>query len=196
MYKNAIKIAVIGSENTGKSGLCNAIADKTIEKDYFSTIGIDFIVKYIDRSYGTMSISLWDLSGLDRFSDIVVPYISSSSILLYCYSCESFYTFKKMVSKYNKYKFTHNNKNIIVIVATKIDSDKKIKNFEKWGKEFANTHSLPFIQTSAYTKDGIQDITEICVPRVRIHCSNTEEYTKRQIVCNLPKPKKYGCTLM
>jgi small GTP-binding protein len=160
MFKNIVKTSVIGTNNIGKSCLCNAISGRNIEKYYASTIGVDFIVKHIVRKHDTVSLALWDLSGLDRFYCITGPYIESSSVLIYCYSAENYDTFTTMVSKYYDYnsKYKH-----IIIVVTKIDSNKTIPDFEKWGEEFAEKHSHPFIKTSSYTKEGIQELIDICI---------------------------------
>jgi small GTP-binding protein len=182
MFRNVVKTSVIGTTNIGKSCLCNVIAGRKIEKDYSSTIGVDFIVKYIVRKHDTVLLALWDLSGLDRFYSITGPYIESSSVLIYCYSAENYDTFTTMVSKYYDYNSKYTENKHIIIVVTKIDSNKTITDFEKWGEEFAEKHSHPFIKTSSYTKEGIQELIDICI----VHAPIIEKQ----------EPVKYWCTLI
>jgi small GTP-binding protein len=170
--RNVIKIALIGSENVGKSCLCSSIVCRQFEKNYIPTIGVDYIVKHIVRKNDSIRLSLWDLSGSDRFSSIVNLYVEKSSVLVYCYSSESYSTFIKMVSKY----YEHHNRGYttnkhIIIVETKTDSEKTTKNFEIIGKKFADKHANNFIKTSSYTKEGIQDLINMCVkiiPKVKV----------------------------
>jgi small GTP-binding protein len=100
MLSNVLKTAVIGTNHVGKSCLCSAIAGRTVKKEYSYTVGVDFIVKHVVRKHDTIALSLWDLSGLDRFSLIVGSYVRGSPVLVYCYSAESSDSFKKMVWKY------------------------------------------------------------------------------------------------
>jgi Ras-related protein Rab-7A len=164
MFKNVIKVAVIGTDNTGKSCLCNAIAGRKLEKEYISTIGVDFIVNHIARKNYIISLGLWDLAGLDRFSSITIQYVNSSSVLLYCYSSEKLDTFTKMVSKYYEHKnYGYLQDKHIIIVVTKTDSNKTKTGYEKWGQDFAEKHYHPFIKTSSYTNEGIKELTNSCI---------------------------------
>jgi small GTP-binding protein len=156
MIRNDIKIAVIGTTNVGKSCICATIAGRLIDREYIPTIGVDYFTKIYND---TTKLCLWDLTGLQRFERVIYSYVRDSPVLLYCYSSESYESFRHMLYKY----YDHYNRGYtidkrIIIVVTKTDSKNSINNFNLWGEEFTNKYKYPFIQTSSYTKEGIQDL--------------------------------------
>ena len=48
MYRNVLKIGFIGTENVGKTLLCNKISGRKLERGYIATIGVDLIIKYLN----------------------------------------------------------------------------------------------------------------------------------------------------
>lgn len=155
-----LKVAVSGANNVGKSCLCNAITGRHIEKEYSCTIGVDLVIKHIDN----VSLQLWDLAGMDRFKSIILYYIKNSSVVIFCYSSESYESFIKIMNQYINYKndgFLEDKH--IIIVATMTDSKKAINGFEEWGETFAKNKGFPFIKTSAYTNEGVEELKEACV---------------------------------
>jgi small GTP-binding protein len=193
MVRHVLKTALIGTNYVGKSCLCYAITGRIIEKEYSSTIGIDFIVKHVFRQNDTIALSLWDLSGLDRFRYIVGSYIRDSSVLIYCYSAESYDSFRKMLWKYEEYKnLGYSTNKHIIIVVTKIDSKKTFTYFETLGEEFAKKHGYPFIKTSSYNKEGIQDLINTCITIIPITIIKPPEplIIQKYKYCNI-----YKCSL-
>jgi Rho family, other len=167
MSKNVLKIAVIGQEYVGKTALCNAITDRTIDNEYNCTIGVDFMVKYVFKDNQRIRLSLWDLAGAKRFTSIVSPYIKNTPLLIFCYSAESLQSFNEMTRRHNIYKIGNMLKNKhIIIIATKTDSDKIDINYENWGLTYAKQHKIPFIKTSAYSKEGIPELIQECIKHI------------------------------
>ena len=161
MSKNVLKTAVVGKNFVGKSSLCNAISGRTIDNEYTSTIGIDYIVKH---NIGNKSLGFWDLTGLERFGTITASYIRRSHVVLFCYSATDFVTYTKMVEKYLLYKKLKYLKNKrIVIVVTKIDSEYAISDYDKWPKDFLKETGYPFVKTSSYEKIGLNEVVNACL---------------------------------
>lgn len=161
MLRKTLKIAVSGTNYTGKSCLCSAITGRAIEKEYSCTIGVDLMTKHINDN---ISLYFWDLAGVDRFQRIIFSYIRDSSIIIFCYSSESYDSFRKISDRYLRYKKCKQfDDKHIIIVATKSDSTKAIDGFEEWGETFAKNHGFPFVKTSAYTNEGVEELTELCI---------------------------------
>jgi small GTP-binding protein len=158
MVTTVLKTAVIGARCCGKTSLCNAITEKTVYKDYISTIGVDYFVKHFERKNDTVSLSLWDLTGNDSFEHVIESYVRSCPVLIFCYNANEENTFRELEYNHKLYKKKNiiQNKKIIIVV-TKIDSDKFI-DYEIIGKEFSEKYNYPFIKTSAYTKEGINQL--------------------------------------
>lgn len=161
MKKNVLKTAVIGTNFVGKTSLCQALTNRTIDRDYTSTIGIDYLVT---RKKGKIELALWDLAGSDKYNNIIFPYIRESPLLIFCYSAESYESYCKMLEKYDKWINSNliQNKRII-IVATKIDSKQADRFYANWPIDLLTKTGYTFVKTSAFNGDGIQELFELCV---------------------------------
>jgi small GTP-binding protein len=159
METTVLKTAVIGARCCGKTSLCNAMTERTVYKDYISTIGVDYFVKHFERKNDKVTLSLWDLTGNDSFEHVIESYVRSCPVLIFCYSAKDENTFRELEYNHLLYKKKNiiQNKKIIIVV-TKIDSYKFI-DYENVGKEFSEKHNYHFIKTSAYSKEGINQLT-------------------------------------
>lgn len=183
MSTNVLKTAVVGKNFVGKSSLCKAITGRTINSEYTSTIGVDYIVKHIEDT----SLGFWDLAGLERFHSITTRYIKSSPIIIFCYSATDYDTYTEMIKKYNFYRDINYLKNKhIIIVATKIDSQKVKSDYEKWPEYFLEQTGYPFVKTSAYKKIGLKELVKVCLGKDN-HNINIENITENTL---LIKPSK------
>lgn len=184
MSTNVLKTAVVGKNFVGKSSLCKAIAGRTINSEYTSTIGVDYIVKHIEDT----PIGFWDLAGLERFNSITTSYIKSSSIIIFCYSATDYDTYTEMIKKYNFYKDLKYLKNKrILIVVTKIDSENVKSDYEKWPEYFLKETGYPFVKTSSYKKIGLKEVVNTCLGKDN-HNINTENITENTL---LIKPSQF-----
>ena len=162
MKRNVLKTAVIGPTFAGKTALCQALTNRTIDREFTSTIGVDYMVTY--KRNGEIDLSLWDLSGLERFESIIGTFIRVSTVLVFCYSAESIESYWKMIKKYDMWKnrkYTKNKR--IIIVATKIDSKYASHDYDQWPQTFLKETGYPFIKTSAIENIGIKELNDECV---------------------------------
>jgi small GTP-binding protein len=156
--KNVINISIAGSKFAGKTELCNTITNKkNFFNKYIRTIGLD--IMSIQDHDKLIKLLLTDLSGDNKYMEILSSYIKKSDIILFCYSCENDKSINKMINCYNYY----NNKKYlinksIIIVVTKHDLINKSLDSIKRGKLFANANNYPFIKVSSKTKKGIQPL--------------------------------------
>ena len=170
---DVIKVCVMGYEYVGKTSLCNAICGIQISSGYTPTIGIDCVVKYIHINNDYIKIFMWDLSGQSRFDNVVKLYAKSGDVLMFCYSCEDYKSFLKMI--YTHDNVVRSNNKYIVIVATKIDSKNCRPNYAKWGKEYADLHDYLFVKTSSTTTHGIDNLIHIIINIYKsYHPTNTD----------------------
>jgi Ras-related protein Rab-6A len=156
MSTNIIKTAIIGASYVGKSTLCYAIADRPIYREYTSTIGVDYILKRVNKD---ISIGFWDLAGQERFATIITSYIQNSKQVVFCYNSESYESYTYMIDKYNFYN-SHNylDGKPIIVVATKIESKQAHPEYKKWSEDFVHQNKYPFVATSSYNKEGLENL--------------------------------------
>jgi small GTP-binding protein len=174
-----LKLAIIGKDYTGKTSLSYACANRTFDEEYTYTVGVDYIV-----SHNFKNIHFCDLSGQPRFSSIILSYVKSCDIIVFCYSANNIKSLDYVLSNYSQYNKQGYLKNKhIIIIATKIDTPDIDPNYEQLGQEFAFQHNCSFVKTSSKTKEGIQEFLELC----------NSFANKRLFTIDLenPKPKKY-----
>lgn len=188
MTTNVIKTAVIGASYVGKSTLCYAITDRPFDGEYTSTIGVDYILRRVNKD---ISIGFWDLAGQERFATIIISYIQNSQQAIFCYSSESYESYIDMIYKYNYY----NNHNYledkpVVIVATKIDSKQAHPEYKKWSDDFVNENKFPFVATSSYTRKGLEDLVNVIAGKKQTESVYIEDSNQSlPIIVEEPPPK-------
>jgi small GTP-binding protein len=176
---NILKTAIVGPSFVGKTVLCQALTGVTIDREYTSTIGVDYLIKYTND--GT-KIALWDLAGLERFQDIIKDYIRMSKILIFCYSSENIESYHKMKKIHDKCKENNFVQNKLVIIAiTKTESKLAIKNCENWADNFIKDTSYPIVKTSAFTGSGIQELYNIIINHNKI-VKNIQQPTYKKCI--------------
>lgn len=159
--KNVVKIAVIGMECVGKSVLCNAMAKRTINREYDMTIGVDLILTYFKDN---IQLSLWDIAGQSRFDSITGPYVAAMPVLLFCYSADRFRSFQVMIDKHNFYSENGHVKGKHVVVAMcKSELSHQFPSLEQLGMDFTEKNGYKFVKTSAFKKEGIEELKEALV---------------------------------
>jgi Ras-related protein Rab-34 len=67
-------VIVVGDVSVGKTALVNRYCRNLFERDYKSTIGVDFeseIFSILNRSF---TLQIWDTAGQERFKSIASAY--------------------------------------------------------------------------------------------------------------------------
>jgi small GTP-binding protein len=64
------KVCLLGDFGVGKTSLIRRFVEDRFDDKYLSTIGVKISRKTIVRSYGSMSLLIWDLAGSNGFDSI------------------------------------------------------------------------------------------------------------------------------
>jgi len=64
------KVLVVGDVATGKTSVIKRYVRNTFNKDYQTTIGVDFALKRVNTNGTDMNVQLWDIAGQERFSGL------------------------------------------------------------------------------------------------------------------------------
>ncbi len=84
------KIVFLGDQSVGKTSIITRFMYDSFDKNYQSTIGIDFLSKTMylenDRS---LRLQLWDTAGQERFRSLIPSYIRDSSVAVVVYDVSS-----------------------------------------------------------------------------------------------------------
>lgn len=67
------KICLLGDFGVGKTSLVRRFVEGRFDDRYLTTIGVKISRKIIERSYGSMSMLIWDLAGSTGFDSFTNP---------------------------------------------------------------------------------------------------------------------------
>ena len=163
-YDYLFKIVVLGEGAVGKTAIVTRFSHGFFRTDYKTTIGSQFAVKNIeipsfDGSVVTVKLQIWDVAGQSRFQILRPMYYrgASGGLLVYDVSRRrTFLALEEWLSELNK---AINKEIPLVLVANKTDlPDRVVEPSE--GHEFADSHKMPYVESSAKTGQGIVDIFE------------------------------------
>lgn len=163
-YDFLFKIVVLGEGAVGKTAVVTRFSHGFFRTDYKTTIGSQFAVKNIDITNDagtryTVKLQIWDVAGQSRFQILRPMYYRGSSGGILVYDVTRRRTFIVLEEWLEELEKAVGKKIPLVLVANKTDlPDRVIEPAE--GKEFAEKHEMPYLESSAKTGEGIVDIFE------------------------------------
>ena len=163
-----IKVVVLGNSETGKSTLINRLVTGTYTPNLTSTVGVNFLPMdlpaFDERVKEAIKILFWDFSGKERFSFLMRLLRGTvAALLVFSVVDKSSFTAIKhswLPYIYRYYAINSRKKDVekpyILLVANKIDLGYKMskEHFER----FVLKYGIDFVETSAKTGQGIEDI--------------------------------------
>lgn len=157
--KSIKKVIVIGDETVGKSNIISRFVYDKFDCTYVQTMGSDFAIKIIKSHGEKTKFQIWDLTGSRRFNTMVSSYINHSHIVVIVYDKTNIKSFENL-----NYWLTMVADNIgtdhpqMVLVGNKSDLLGQIQVSTEMGRTFATNHGMHFVETSALTNMGIDDV--------------------------------------
>lgn len=165
-YDHLFKILIIGDSGVGKSSLMLRFCDDAFNETQLSTIGVDFKVKYMVENGKRLKMAIWDTAGQERFRTLTSSYYRGAQGIILVYDCTSRDTFESLSHWLEEIKqhCTHDDA-IKMLVANKVDlPDQQVPRSE--GEDFAFSHQMLFIETSAKTRIGVSQAFEELVLKI------------------------------
>lgn len=162
-YDFLFKVVVLGEGAVGKTAIVTRFSHGFFRTDYKTTIGSQFAVKNIDipaegGGYGALvKLQIWDVAGQSRFQILRPMYYRGSSGGVLVYDVSRRRTFLVLEEWLKELEAAVGKKIPLVLVANKTDlPDRVVEPSE--GREFVQRHSMPYLESSAKTGEGIIDI--------------------------------------
>jgi len=155
-YDYLFKLLLIGDSGVGKSCLLLRFADDTYTESYISTIGVDFKIRTLELDGKTIKLQIWDTAGQERFRTITSSYYRGAHGIIVVYDVtymESFNNVKQWLNEIDRYASEKVNK---MLVGNKSDLTSKKAVDYNTAKEFADTLSLSFLETSAKNATNVE----------------------------------------
>ncbi|UCH05500.1 MAG: GTP-binding protein [Candidatus Thorarchaeota archaeon] len=161
-YDYLFKVVVLGEGAVGKTAIVTRFSHGFFRTDYKTTIGSQFAVKNInipEEGYNELVVKLqiWDVAGQSRFQILRPMYYRGSNGGLLVYDVSRRRTFMLLEEWLEELHKAIQKEIPLVLVANKTDlPDIVVEPSE--GREFADAHGMPYIESSAKTGEGIVDI--------------------------------------
>ncbi len=83
-----LKMVSFGPKKSGKTCLIKRYCERVFENEYHPTIGVDYGLKFFQIKKETLALNIFDLSGDEKFSDVIKETLKKFDVLLLVISLE------------------------------------------------------------------------------------------------------------
>ena len=165
-YNYLLKYIIIGDASVGKSNLLMKFTQNKFTENYQATIGVEFGAKNLIINKKIYRIQMWDTAGQENFRSITRSYYKNSVCAMVVYDITSRKSFDNVMNWIEEIQNNSSKTILIVLVGNKIDlKDNRDVSFEE-GKELANKNGIIFMETSAKTGEGVEEIFKKTVQEI------------------------------
>uniref|UniRef100_A0A6B2LHQ4 Uncharacterized protein n=1 Tax=Arcella intermedia TaxID=1963864 RepID=A0A6B2LHQ4_9EUKA len=152
------KIVLLGDTGVGKTSIALRFTNDTFQPRTNPTIGASFLMKSMTVDDRKLKLQIWDTAGQERFRSLAPMYYRGASAALLVYDLTSPFSFNKVKEWVNELKINVPDDIIIVVVGNKLDKAQKHREIStETGQEYARSVGAAFFETSAKTKEGIEE---------------------------------------
>lgn len=180
-----LSILAMGNSIVGKTTLIHAFEKKSLE-DIKATVGNEFSVvkRKVKQSNGeevAVKIKVWDSPGQERFETLVLNAVKNTQGIFLVFDItdqSSFDDLQKWIKRVEEAKDPTSFP--FVIMANKIDLEKKRTVSKEQAKAFADKYNFPIYETSAVTGAGVEEAFQKLIQIV--YDANQEKKTNNIII--------------
>lgn len=154
------KILLIGPGSVGKTSLLNRFVHDSFSTSYNITMGVDFLDKTINFNKSTVTLTIWDVGGQERFKSMRRSYYSGTSGALLIFDLSRADTYKKLINTWYSELTTFCKNDVpFLLIGNKVDLIKDIGPVikENEANEFAESKNSIYIETSAKTGENVEE---------------------------------------
>eukprot|EP01130_Rhizamoeba_saxonica_P000342 TRINITY_DN1030_c0_g4_i1.p1 TRINITY_DN1030_c0_g4~~TRINITY_DN1030_c0_g4_i1.p1 ORF type:complete len:218 (+),score=45.85 TRINITY_DN1030_c0_g4_i1:89-655(+) len=159
-YKFLFKYIIVGDTAVGKSCLLVQFTDKRFESQHDLTIGVEFGSRTITVDSNQVKLQIWDTAGQEKFRSITRSYYRGAACAFLVYDItrrETFDNLNTWLEDCLKYKLP-DSEIVIMVIGNKMDLEAERAVTRDEGESFANKHGLGFMETSAKTAEGVDEM--------------------------------------
>ncbi|XP_039610701.1 ras-related protein Rab-31 [Polypterus senegalus] len=153
-----LKVCLLGDTGVGKSSVVCRFVQDHFDHNISPTIGASFLTKTVPCGKELHKFLIWDTAGQERFHSLAPMYYRGSAAAVIVYDItkmDTFQTLKKWVKELKE----HGPEDIVVAIAGNKSDLSDIREVPgKEAKEYAETISAIFIETSARNAVNIEEL--------------------------------------
>ncbi|RHY89378.1 hypothetical protein DYB35_001844 [Aphanomyces astaci] len=167
-----ITVACYGIYHTAHSfhSMLLRFTEDTFDDHLQSTIGVDFKVKMITVDGKRIKMTIWDTAGQERFRTLTSSTHSLIVVVHAVYDVARRDTFANLdtwLQEVEVYSPANGRDVVKLLVGNKIDKERAVSRRE--GEAWARSKGMLFVESSAKTKTGIQQVFNEVVQKVPTH---------------------------
>ena len=165
METKKLNIYIVGNEYVGKSSFAKRYLENTFKKKYLSTIGVNCLKKKITVLNQNCLVSLFDLSGNERYGEIGFDPKRKIDAIIFMYDVTNESSLNSMekkwinvvseVVKYDCPKF---------LIGTKIDLKRSVN--EEEGKKLADKYKMDYFEVSSKSGEEVNETMESIIKKL------------------------------
>ena len=193
--EKSFKILLLGDSSVGKTCFLKRYIDDTFQDVYLSTIGFDYKYKCITLKEGkNIKLQIWDTAGQERFRTIAKSYYKGAHGIILMYDVTDQKSFDSIKKWLEQIKEEAPNKVSVLLVANKIDIEKRIITKED-GENIAKSYDLDIYESSAKDNINVSEAFEDLAEKINAKYKIMKERGKKleENVPELTKNKKKCC---
>lgn len=173
------KLVLLGSGSVGKSSL----ALRYVKNDFRSilpTVGCAFFTKVVELGAASLKFEIWDTAGQEKYHSVCHLYFRGAHAALLVYDITSKDSFLKAQQWLRDLEREFLPGEVVVmLVGNKTDlSEEREVTFEE-GKEFAESQSLLFMETSARLNHQVTEVFSAIARELLQRAERKEDQTRR-----------------
>ena len=165
-YNYLFKYIIIGDPSVGKSNLLMKFAHNKFTDEYQTTIGVEFGAKNIQLNDQIYRIQIWDTAGQENFRSITRAYFKNCvcAMIVYDITCRKSF---EHIQNWLQDVHDQSPKTVLtILIGNKIDLEDKRAISTDEGQEYATQNGLIFMETSAKTGEGVEEIFKISAEEI------------------------------
>ena len=189
----SFKVITVGPPAVGKTCLIMKAVNPefSLPPTYMCTLGVDFKVKTLMHQGQVIKLHIWDTAGQERFLHINRMYYRDSDGVFFVFDIGDRKTFEKVDFFWEDFKEYENSERpaVKLLVGNKSDRMKEREVTRQQAEEMAARYGVQYVETSAKTGDGVQQLFESLVSRLA-GLKPTDPGEGKTLVKGLSKSKK------
>lgn len=157
-YSYLFKIIIIGDSSVGKSCLLTRFSDGQYNRNFHTTLGVDFGSKMISIGDKAIKLHIWDTAGQETFKSITKSYYRGAAGIILVYDITNKSSFDHLTTWINDIKTINSNNIPIIIVGNKSDLhiNRKVELNEL--EKYASENGYLFKETSVKSNINVSEI--------------------------------------
>ena len=155
-----VRIITLGEPDVGKTSIIRRFVNDVFKGDKV-TLGIEFSFKIVElEGNRKIKLSVIDTNGQEKYRALPLNYFKKADVVLFVFALNDSVSFEKIGQWIDRFKNNNgNNVKKMFLIGNKSDLVKVIE--QKEIDDFANKYGLTYMETSAKTKNQINELFTI-----------------------------------